>query len=56
MIMHIEQYFKTDRKTWIFSEYDDLNETISLNSLSLEITLADIYDKVEFEVIEDSES
>jgi len=53
---HIEQYFKTDRKTWIFSEYDDLNETISLNSLSLEITLADIYDKVEFEVIEDSES
>lgn len=54
--IHIEQYFKTDRKTWIFSEYDDLNETISLNSLFLEITLADIYDKVEFEVIEDSES
>ncbi|XWK88517.1 MAG: Uma2 family endonuclease [Phormidium sp.] len=54
--MHIEQYFRTDRKTWIFSEYDALNETISLNSLSLEITLADIYDKVEFEVIEDSEN
>lgn len=54
--MHVEQYFRTDRKTWIFSEYDDLNETISLNSLSSEITLADIYDKVEFEVIETSES
>jgi Uma2 family endonuclease len=54
--MHIEQYFRTDRKTWIFSEYDDINETISLNSLSLEITLADIYDKVEFEVTEASES
>ncbi|MFB2882220.1 Uma2 family endonuclease [Floridanema aerugineum] len=54
--MHIEQYFRTDRKTWIFSEYDELNETISLNTLSLEITLADIYDKVEFEVTETSES
>jgi Uma2 family endonuclease len=54
--MHIEQYFRTDRKTWIFSEYDDVNETISLNSLSLEITLADIYDKVEFEVTEPSEN
>lgn len=54
--MHVEQYFKTDRKTWIFSEYDDVNETISLNSLSLEITLADIYDKVEFEVTESEES
>ncbi|MFB2897999.1 hypothetical protein ACE1CI_34220 [Aerosakkonemataceae cyanobacterium BLCC-F50] len=53
--MHIE-YFKSDRKTRIFSEYDELNETISLNSLSLEITLADISDKVEFEVIETSEN
>ncbi|OKH39990.1 hypothetical protein NIES2119_03300 [[Phormidium ambiguum] IAM M-71] len=54
--MHVEQYFRTDRKTWIFSEYDDLNETISLNYLSLEITLADIYDKVEFELTKNSET
>jgi len=50
--MHIEQYFKTEQKRWIFSEYDDANEIVSLNSLSFQITLADIYDKVEFESVE----
>ncbi|MFB2924308.1 Uma2 family endonuclease [Aerosakkonema funiforme] len=53
--MHVEQFFKTDNKRWTFAEYDDADETISLNSISFQITLADIYDKVEFEVIESSE-
>jgi Uma2 family endonuclease len=47
--MHVEQYFKTDSNSWIFSEYDDANVTISLKSLSFQFTLADIYDKVDFE-------
>ncbi|KYC44210.1 hypothetical protein WA1_01180 [Scytonema hofmannii PCC 7110] len=47
--VHIEQYFKTDKKRWTFVEYDDLNETISLNYINFEIALADIYDKVNFE-------
>jgi Uma2 family endonuclease len=47
--VHIEQYFKTDKKRWTFVEYDDLNETISLNSINFEIIIADIYDKVNFE-------
>ncbi len=50
--MHIEQYFKTEQKRWIFSEYDDANEIVSLNSLSFQISLADIYDKIEFESVE----
>lgn len=50
--MRIEQYFKTEQKRWIFSEYDDANEIVSLNSLPFQITLADIYDKVEFESAE----
>lgn len=50
--MHIEQYFKTEQKRWIFTEYDDANEIVSLNSFSFQITLADIYDKVEFESVE----
>ena len=53
--MHVEQFFKTDNKRWTFAEYDDADETISLNSLSFQITLADIYDKVEFESIEVSD-
>ncbi|MGB7444285.1 MAG: Uma2 family endonuclease [Coleofasciculaceae cyanobacterium] len=47
--MHIEQYFKTEQKRWIFSEYDDAKETVYLNSLSFQILIEDIYDKVEFE-------
>ncbi|MEQ9356839.1 Uma2 family endonuclease [Coleofasciculus chthonoplastes] len=45
--MHIEYYLKTERKRWIFYEYDDADEIVSLNSFSFQITLADIYDKVE---------
>ncbi len=45
--MHIEHYFKTERKRWTFYEYDDTDEILSLNSFSFQITLADIYDKVE---------
>jgi Uma2 family endonuclease len=47
--VHVEQYFKTDDKRWTFTEYDDLNETLRLNSMAFEIALADIYDKVQFE-------
>ncbi|MBD2004506.1 MULTISPECIES: Uma2 family endonuclease [Cyanophyceae] len=50
--MHIEQYFKTEQKRWTFIEYDDANEIVSLNSLSFQISLADIYDKIEFESLE----
>lgn len=50
--MYVEQYFKTNSKRWTFSEYDETDETISLNSISFQITLADIYDKVEFESTE----
>ena len=47
--MKVEQYFKTGNNSWSFSEYYGANETLSLNSINFEITLEDIYDKVEFE-------
>jgi Uma2 family endonuclease len=47
--MHIEHYFKNDRKRWTFYEYDDANDIVNLNSFSFQITLEEIYDKVEFE-------
>jgi Uma2 family endonuclease len=50
--MHVEQYFKSDENSWIFSEYDDANGTISLKSISFQFTLADIYDKVSFESLD----
>jgi Uma2 family endonuclease len=50
--MHIEQYSKTDNNKWIFSEYEGGDATLSLNSIPFQITLADIYDKVDFDVQE----
>lgn len=46
--MHVEQYSKTDNNRWIFSEYEDSEQIISLESIAFEISLIDIYDKVNF--------
>ncbi|MBE9236892.1 Uma2 family endonuclease [Anabaena aphanizomenioides LEGE 00250] len=46
--MHVEQYIKTDRRKWTFLEYEDSNDILNLASISCEISLADIYDKVDF--------
>ena len=46
---HVEHYVKNDRKHWTFSEYDDAEEVIALNAIDFQISLTDLYDKVEFE-------
>ncbi|MBP5973426.1 Uma2 family endonuclease [Brasilonema sp. CT11] len=48
--MHIEKYFKTDNNQWLFSEYENADGMLSLGSVPFQISLADIYDKVDFEV------
>ncbi|MDZ8050738.1 MAG: Uma2 family endonuclease [Aulosira sp. ZfuVER01] len=48
--MHVEQYFKTENNKWIFSEYEEGDVILSLASVSFQISLADIYDKVDFDV------
>ncbi|BAY09519.1 Uma2 family endonuclease [Calothrix sp. NIES-2098] len=51
--MHVEQYFKTENNKWIFSEYEDGDVILSLASVSFQISLADIYDRVDFDVEEE---
>lgn len=46
--MHVEHYYKTAPTKWIFSEYDGEEMMLSLSSFSFEISLSDIYDKVDF--------
>ncbi|MDY6940026.1 MAG: Uma2 family endonuclease [Cyanobacteriota bacterium] len=48
--IYIEQYVKTDRKSWLFSEYGETDELVTLNSIQFEMAIEDIYDKVEFEL------
>uniref|UniRef100_A0ACD5H4K1 Uma2 family endonuclease n=1 Tax=Desertifilum tharense IPPAS B-1220 TaxID=1781255 RepID=A0ACD5H4K1_9CYAN len=49
--MHIEQYFRTEQRRWAFLEYDNSDDVISLNSLSLQVGLMDIYEKVDLDRI-----
>jgi len=48
--IHIEQFVKTARKRWLLYEYDDEDESVALVSVELQIALADIYNKIRFEV------
>ncbi|MFM9160469.1 MAG: Uma2 family endonuclease, partial [Dolichospermum sp.] len=47
-MIHVEQYVKTDNKKWMFLEYEDINDTLNLTSVSCQISLADIYEKIDF--------
>jgi Uma2 family endonuclease len=49
---YIEHYIKTEPRKWLFQEYDESDVSLHLSSISFEIALADLYDKVEFEPIE----
>jgi len=46
--MHVEHYYKTAPTKWIFSEYDGEEMMLSFSAFSFEISLADIYNKVDF--------
>ncbi|NEP59646.1 MAG: Uma2 family endonuclease [Symploca sp. SIO2G7] len=59
--IYIEHFSKTDQKNWSFCDYDKSEQSImpsiepkaiSLSSVSLEISLADIYNKVNFEELD----
>ncbi|HYX13689.1 MAG TPA: Uma2 family endonuclease [Nostoc sp.] len=49
---HVEQYYKTEEKKWIFSEYEEESNIITLSSIQFQIPLSNIYDKVDFEAQE----
>ncbi|GDZ95624.1 hypothetical protein PA905_40540 [Planktothrix agardhii CCAP 1459/11A] len=46
--IHVEHYVKTGVNQWTFSEYDDPNIALSLNTLELQILIADLYENIDF--------
>lgn len=50
--IYIEHFSKTDKKRWSFCEYDQSDDAIALSSLSFEVSLADIYNKVNLEQVD----
>lgn len=47
---HVEQYTKQAENQWLLTEHRGLDKTITLSSLNIEITLADIYEAIAFDV------
>ena len=46
---HVEHYVKQNAHQWLFTEYDGLDQRVMLSSISVEISLVDLYENVEFE-------
>lgn len=45
--LHLEQYVKQGDRQWLFREYDQPDDKILLVSISLEIRLGDLYEKID---------
>jgi Uma2 family endonuclease len=50
--IHVEQFSKTGKKQWTLREYDEEDEAIALTTVPFEISLQDLYNKVNFEPVE----
>ncbi|MBD2567730.1 Uma2 family endonuclease [Anabaena lutea] len=50
--IHVEQFSKTGKKRWNLYEYDEEDEKISLVTVTFEISLQYLYNKVKFGVVE----
>ncbi|MEG3959245.1 Uma2 family endonuclease [Microcoleus sp. herbarium2] len=46
--LQVEQYSKTEANKWIFSEYSCMGDRLTLTSVTVEISLADLYENIEF--------
>ncbi|MCC3490816.1 MAG: Uma2 family endonuclease [Microcoleus sp. PH2017_25_DOB_D_A] len=46
--VQVQQYSKTDANKWIFSEYSCAGDRLMLTSVQVEISVADLYENIEF--------
>jgi Uma2 family endonuclease len=53
--VYIEHYCKLANKRWSYRQYDEEDGALVFNSFQLEVALADIYEKVDFEGENDAE-
>jgi Uma2 family endonuclease len=45
---HVEHYLKQGANQWLLREYSQLEDRLELTSMRLELSLAEIYENVEF--------
>ena len=46
--IHVEHYVKTAEYQWLLSEYTDPQITLTLNSVDIQLKIADLYENIEF--------
>ncbi|MBN2012958.1 Uma2 family endonuclease [candidate division KSB1 bacterium] len=46
--IHVEHFFKNDDGKWVLSEYNSIDDQLILTHLDFQISLTDIYNKVNF--------
>ncbi|HIK30129.1 MAG TPA: Uma2 family endonuclease [Oscillatoriales cyanobacterium M59_W2019_021] len=44
----VQHYLKTDARQWLFQDYTTAEDTVSLGSIDVEISLCDIYEGIKF--------
>jgi len=54
--IHVEHYVRQSDRSWLFSEYKSAEEKIQIASIGCELSVAEIYEKVEFESQSESPS
>ena len=45
---YVIQYIKQDRRRWLRIEHEDLESEVQLESLGITLTLAELYERVQF--------
>ncbi|MEE3719937.1 Uma2 family endonuclease [Tumidithrix elongata RA019] len=45
---HVEQYVKQGANKWLLQEFDRLEDRLTLSSIGIEVSLAELYEGVEF--------
>lgn len=53
--VHIEHFYLESKGKWIFTDYSNENGILKFNKIDFEISLKDVYDRVEFKKEERSE-
>jgi Uma2 family endonuclease len=48
--VHIEHFVKQAPRQWLLTDYNDLNDVLTITQLGETLTVSDIYDKVDFTV------
>jgi len=54
--VHVEHFYLERKGKWIYTDYSDLNDVLKFNKIECQLSLKDIYNRVDFKTEEKTES